>query len=159
MKNNNFILKILPLLVIILGIITPFIDSFVVIEMFYLLIPFGLILLFSIIILIFNLFKYKKKIFKQNSTLLILIIPVFLLSQIISTFVIDKIQKFRSESIIGNLEKNYKIFPNSLNTSFGLKYHKTEFRNEFRIEYNRGFFVREIYSSDNGKWESFGWND
>ena len=159
MKFNNLTFKIFFLLTIIFGVKSPFIDYFVVIEMFYLLFPFAIILLFSIIIFVVNLFRYRRKIFKQNSTFFIFIIPVFLFSQIVSVFVINKIQKLRSEVVLEKLKEDYKVFPNSINTSFGIKYQKLESANEFKLEYNRGFMVREIYFSNKNKWESFGWND
>jgi hypothetical protein len=52
--------------VIILGIITPYIDYFVVIQMFFLLIPFIGILLFSLILFITNLFKKRKNVLRLN---------------------------------------------------------------------------------------------
>lgn len=64
----------------------------------------------------------------------------------------------RSENIITELEKDHKNYPNSINTTNGIKYQKSKF-GTYNLEYSKGFFVREIYSSENKKWESFGWND
>ena len=146
-------------MVIILGLITPFIDSFVVIQMFYLLIPFGIILIFSLLIFVINLIKLHKKIFTKKSTFLALIIPIFLLSQVISTVSIDPIQRFRSQKIINELEKKHSDYPETLDLNFGIKYKKIKNENNFELEYNRGFFVREVYQSELKKWASFGWND
>ncbi len=159
MKCKPNILKVIICVIIILGIITPFVDYFVVIQMFYLLIPFGIILIFSLFVFIANLIKYKKHICKQNSTIIISLIPIFLLTQVISTFVVDKSQKIRCENIIKSLNQQSKNYPESLNTSFGIKYHKSTITNNYELEYNRGFLVREIYTSENKKWESYGWND
>ena len=57
------------------------------------------------------------------------------------------------------LEKNQSEYPKTLNSNFGIKYMKLKNENTFELEYNRGFFVREVYQSKDKKWESFGWND
>ena len=146
------------LIIIILGIIIPFIDSAVVVEMFLLIIPFGIILFFSLIIFIINLIKYKKQILKQTSTKLIFIIPLFLFTQITSGFLVNKIQDFRSERIINLLEKKNENYPDSFNTSFGIEYKKIN-ANQFELKYSRGFMVDEKYDSKNKLWKSYGWND
>lgn len=156
---KKYFLKFIVISVIILGIITPYIDYFVVIQTFFLLIPFIGILLFSLILFITNLFKNRKNVFTLKSTKIITIIPLFLLAQIISVFIIHKVQRFRSEQIIENLKSNYKYYPQQLPTNYGIKYYKLKDLNEFRIEYERGFFVREVYDSTVKAWESYGWND
>ena len=143
----------------ILGFITPYIDYFVVIQMFFLLIPFIVIVLLSLILFIINFFKNKKNVFTLKSTKIITLIPVFLLSQIISVFIVYRIQRFRSEQIIENLKSNYKYYPQNLPTNYGIKYFKLKDLNEFKIEYERGFFVREVYDSTLKTWKSYGWND
>ena len=159
LKNKSKLWSLIFLTITVVGAVTPFIDYFVVIQMFYLLIPFGIILIFSALTFVINLIKFKKNVFKQNLTLYALIIPTFLTSQIISTFFIDKIQRFRSEKIISKLEDNQSEYPKTLNSNFGIKYMKLKNENTFELEYNRGFFVREVYQSKDKKWESFGWND
>jgi len=159
LKDKSKIWKLIFSVIMILGFITPFIDYFVVIQMFYLLIPFGIIILFSIIIFIANLLKFKKNAFKQNLTLLTFLIPLFLLCQIFSTIVVDKIQRKRSEKIIVNLQEEREKYPEDLNTAFGIKYSKIKNSNDYELKYNRGFFVREIYDSNSKKWKSYGWND
>ena len=159
LKNKSKLWALIFLTITVVGAVTPFIDYFVVIQMFYLLIPFGIILIFSALTFVINLIKFKKNVFKQNLTLYALIIPIFLTSQIISTFFIDKIQRFRSEKIISKLEENQSEYPKTLNSNFGIKYMKLKNENTFELEYNRGFFVREVYQSKDKKWESFGWND
>jgi len=157
LKKNiyNFIF----LLVIILGIITPFIDYFVAIQMFYLLIPCGVILLVSIFLFIYNLLRHKQNIFRHTSTKIILILPAFLFMQILSTYAVDKIQRFRSEQIIRNLVHNKNYYPNSTHKTLGIEYKKSPNSIHFEIKYERGFFVREIYDSQKKSWESYGWND
>lgn len=159
MKNKIQFWTLVFCLVAIFGFVTPFIDIFVTIQVFFLLIPFGIILIFSLLIFIVNLFKFKKKVFNQNSTKLILIIPFFLICQTISTFLVDKIQRIRCEKIISELQIHSKKFPEKLPTNFGITYTKSGFSNNYKLKYERGFFVREIYSSEIKKWESYGWND
>lgn len=144
---------------IILGIIIPYIDYFVVIQMFFLLIPFAGILLCSFVLFILNFIKYKKAVFNLTSTKIITLLPLFLLMQTISTVIVDKVQKFRSEQIIFSLENNKKSYPNELSTAYGIKYNRFKDSNNFNLEYERGFFVREVYDSQKKSWESYGWND
>ncbi|MCW3161797.1 hypothetical protein [Chryseobacterium oryctis] len=159
MKNKFQIWKLLFSLIIVFGFVTPFIDNFVTIQVFFLIIPFGIILIFSIIIFIVNLFKFKKEIFNQSSMKLILVIPIFLLCQIVSSFTVNKIQKIRCEKIITKLQKRSENFPETLETNFGIEYKKSKFSNNYELKYETGFFVREIFSSENRDWKSYGWND
>ena len=159
MNKKLTFFQIIYLIIIILGIIIPFIDYAVVVEMFFLLLPFGIILFLSIIILIINLIKYKEKILKQTSTKIILIIPLLLFTQVITGFVVDKIQNCRSERIINLLEKNNENYPDSFNTSLGIEYKKAINENQFELKYSRGFMVDEKYNSKNKMWKSYGWND
>ncbi|MCD1118956.1 hypothetical protein [Chryseobacterium turcicum] len=157
MKKNIF--KYIFIVVLILGIITPYIDYFVVVQMFFLLIPFIGILAYSLILFIFNSIKYKKRVFKLTSTKIIILLPLFLFTQIISMFIVDKVQRFRSEQIIFTLKNNSKIHPKEMPTTYGIKYNKFTYSNNFNIEYKRGFFVREIYNSESKTWKSYGWRD
>ncbi|MFD2907402.1 hypothetical protein ACFSX9_01510 [Flavobacterium ardleyense] len=159
MNKKTTFFQVIYLIIIILGIIIPFIDYVVVVEMFFLLLPFGIILFLSIIIFIFNLIKYKKEILKQTSTKLIFIIPLFLFTQITSCFLVDKIQNFRSERLIDLLEIKKENYPDSFNTSFGIEYKKAINENKFELKYSRGFMVNEKYDSKNKMWRSYGWND
>jgi hypothetical protein len=157
--SKNYIFKMILLVVIVLGIITPYINYFVAIEIFYLLIPFGMTLIASVIIFPFCLIKYKKNTFQNTSVKVIALLPIFIIMQLVSTYLVDKIQRFRSEQIITNLESGKKIYPEKLSTYYGINYYKIRNSNAFTLKYDRGFFVREIYSSENKKWKSYGWND
>ncbi|MBW8521790.1 hypothetical protein K0U91_04835 [Chryseobacterium chendengshani] len=122
MKKNPY--NLIFISVIVLGTIAPFISYFIVVQMFFLLIPFGVILLISLLLFIINFIKYNIKVFKLRSTKIIIILPVFLFIQMLSTYSVDKIQKLRSEQIITKLENSKNIYPNSLDTTFGIKYNK-----------------------------------
>lgn len=74
-------------------------------------------------------------------------------------FIVDKVQRFRSEQIIFTLKNNSKIHPKEMPTTYGIKYNKFTYSNNFNIEYKRGFFVREIYNSESKTWKSYGWRD
>ncbi len=145
--------------VISLGIITPFIDYFVVIQMFFLLIPFGIILMVFLILFIINLIIHKKEVFKVRLIRILIFLPIFLIMQITSVFMVDKIQRLRSEQIITKLKNNKNFRPDSISTMFGIKYKVVKYPNNFEIEYERGFFVREVYYSEDKSWQSHGWND
>lgn len=107
MKKNIF--KYIFVILIILGIITPYIDYFVVIQIFFLLIPFAGILLYSVVLFTFNFIKCKQAVFKLTTTKIITLLPLFLLMQMISAFTVDKIQRLRSEQIISSLENNKQL--------------------------------------------------
>lgn len=136
----------------------PFIDFAVVIQAFYLLLPFIIISLFSLVAFILNLIKYKRNIFKQSSTLLTLVLPVFLLSQTISVFTVNKIQRFRSNQIIKKINNNELSINSNPTISFGITYYKLQ-NDDFVVQYERGFLVKEKYNHKKKKWDSYGWND
>lgn len=64
-------------IMMILGIIAPFIAYAVIIQFFFLLIPFATILFVSIVNFIFNLIEYKKEIFKKNQQFYFHCFPFF----------------------------------------------------------------------------------
>ena len=145
------------LILILFGIFVPFIRAFVVIEMFFLLIPFVIIFLLTLFYLIVSLFKKEKL---QNAVFSFSILPLFLFSQIFSSYVVKEIQKFRSEKIITEIEKiKFKNgnFPENFESSLGISYSKNLNSDEFEIQYSSGFIVTEIYNSKSKKWESRGW--
>ena len=135
MKIN---IKWITFFIITLGIIMPFSDYFVAIEAFFLLIPFGAVFLFSFVLFIINLIIYKRNTFSKRSSLIVFVIPLFLLPQLGSVFLVSKIQRIRSENIISKIENNIES-PNYIDTTFGLKFLKTENENKYIIEYKRGF--------------------
>lgn len=152
--------KYLFFIVFIIGLVVPFIDYFTIIEMFFLLIPFGIIVITSLIYWIFSLFLEKLN--SRKAFYLFLIVPIFTLSQLFSGFMVDRIQLFRSNSIIADIEKHYtttKEYPEQYEISFGITYELLDNGDRFKISYERGFMVTEKYYSDIKKWRSYGWND
>ena len=93
--------KIFLIVVLLSGLVVPFIHTIIIIEVFVLLIPFALIFAASLIYLVLSLF------FKKMDTKLAIfafsIIPIFILAQLLSSFSVDKIQRLRSENIIAEL--------------------------------------------------------
>lgn len=73
---------------------------------------------------------------------------------------VKNVQKIRSEKIILKLEKikdqSGKI-PENFKTTLGITYVKEN--GNYIIKYSSGFLIHEKYSSQNKKWERFGWND
>lgn len=152
--------KISYVIVIILGFIFPFIDFLNILEMFYLLIPFGIIVIVSFSILIFSIFF--KNLNSKKSFLFFLIIPAFIGMQLLSGFVVDKIQRLRSEKLIILIEEKIKDsgkIPDNFDTKLGIRYEKSLRDNNYIVSYSRGFMVTEKYDSNSKAWKSYGWND
>ncbi|KFC22455.1 hypothetical protein IO90_05845 [Chryseobacterium sp. FH1] len=122
------------------------------------LIPFVAILFISIVTFFFNLIKYKKEVFKKKSTVLLPLLPIFLTSQLISTFTVDRIQRFRSDIIIKKIEGKEIAITLTPTANFGIEYHKLK-NNSFVIQYYRGFLISEKYDNEEKKWKSYGCND
>jgi hypothetical protein len=152
--------KIILFSVFLFGLIVPFIPSLTVIEMFFLLIPFAIIFVVTLIYLIASLLNEKMNFYKALFAFSIL--PTFIVSQIISGFSVDKTQRFRSNQIIAELEKvkfETGILPEQYDLVTGIEYIKMKDDEHFVIEYSRGFMVTEKYNSESKNWESYGWND
>ena len=151
---------ILIFVIILIGIVVPFIPSFVVIEMFFLLIPFAI---FGIATLIYLLVSFANEKMNSRKALFVFsILPIFIISQLVSGFVVDKIQRFRSNQIIAEIEQlksENGITPDEYKLIAGLEYSKLKDDENYVIKYSRGFMVTEKYYSEIGKWRSFGWND
>jgi len=153
-------LKILVIAIGVFGLIYPFIPSFVVIEFFYLMIPLGIAFIAGVLYLLICIFI--KTIWTKKAMLIFSIVPVFIISQFISAFVVDKIQRLRSERVIKEIKqinKDSGEFPEQYEISIGITYKKLDKGDRFKISYSRGFMVTEKYYSDINKWKSYGWND
>ena len=90
------------------------------------------------------------------------IIPIFILSQFFSGFLVNKIQKIRCNEIISEIQtekKETEIFPENYKTSLGIKYKKLQNEKGFELSFGSGFMVTEVYNSEYGLWKSYGWND
>jgi hypothetical protein len=152
--------KIAILIVVLLGIIIPFFPYLTVIEMFFLIIPFAIFFAVTLIYLIISLLN--KNLNTQKALFVFSILPIFVLSQLLSSFTVDKIQRIRSNRIIteieklksetGNLPENYAL-------NAGIEYIKINGEENFVIKYSRGFMVTEKYESKYKHWRSYGWND
>ncbi len=156
MKNKGLLI----IIIVLIGIIIPFVPYVHVVQMFFLLIPYAIIIIVSAIYLIVSLFNKKKNsweiAFKTS------LLPIFIATQLFSGFAVDKIQRKRSELIIRDIElikQQTNQYPENFNTRLGIAYKKDNKRNCYQIMYSRGFFVTEKYSSETRVWKSFGWND
>jgi hypothetical protein len=157
MKQNR---RIILLSIVLIGIIVPFVPSLTVIEMFFLLIPFIIIFVVTLTYLIMSLLNKKRN--TGKALFIFLILPIFILSQIISGFTVDKIQRLRSNRVISELEKiksKNEILPEKYELIAGIEYIKMKDNEHFTIKYSRGFMVTEKYDSKNKNWRSYGWND
>lgn len=144
-------------IVLILGFITPFIDYVVIIEFMLLLIPMGLFLIASLVYLIYCFIKNKSSIKKALITFSV--IPLFLLSQSTAVFIVDKIQRVKTEELIKKISKKNSSLPRTLETPIGIKYQLSKDKSYFTLYYYRGFIVKEEYNSQTKEWKNYGWND
>jgi hypothetical protein len=159
-KKMNRAHKIEIFLLIILGFVVPFIPPLVIIELFYLLIPSVIIFIITLISLIINILN--KNVITQKYLLLFSILPIFTISQLTSCFIVDKIQRLRSNYIIAAIEKQKSetgIIPEKYDQIAGIEYIKIKDSEQYLIKYNRGFMVTEEYDSGNKSRISNGWND
>lgn len=157
MKKSKIILVFVTILI---GIFIPFIPYLVVIEMFFLLVPFAVIGIVSLIYLVISFVKEKMN--SRKALFRFSILPIFIISQLVSGFIVDKIQRFRSNKVIAEIEQlksENGIVPDEYELIAGLEYSKMKDDENYVIEYSRGFMVTEKYNSESGKWNSFGWND
>ena len=144
----------------IVGLILSFIPAFTVIELFLLLIPFSIIFIVTVIYLIVSLFYNKQN--GRKALFIFSIIPIFILSQLVSEFTVDKIQRVRSEIIIKEIQKiktETGNYPEQYDILLGIEYRKLDNKNTFEISYSRGFMVTEKFDSEKNNWNSYGWND
>lgn len=152
--------KIFLISVLSFGLIVPFIPSLIVIEKFFLLIPFVLIFVVTLIYLIVSLLN--KQIDSGKAFFTFSILPTFILAQLLAGISVDKIQRLRSNQIISDLEQiriETGNLPEQYETIAGIKYTRLNEEEHFKLEYSRGFMVTEKYYSKNGNWKSYGWND
>lgn len=153
-------LNVLVLLtVMLLGLALPFIPMLAIVELL-LWAPIGIIIILTFTYLLLAL--ANKNLNTQKAFFVFLILPVFIGAQFLSVYVVNKIQRFRSEQIIAEVEKMKSKagkFPNEYILTGGIKYTKWKNSLNYTIEYSRGFMINERYSSENKKWESYGWND
>lgn len=161
LKNSmNRNKKLILISILLFGLLVPFIPTLAIIEMFFLLIPFaivfGVTLIYLIVSFLNKIIDSRKAIFAFS------ILPTFILAQLLAGFSIDKIQRFRSDQIIAELEKIKKdtgTLPDQYALTGGIKYTRLNNEEYFKLEYSRGFMVTEKYYSDNKNWKSYGWND
>jgi hypothetical protein len=91
-KNNRIGFVII---IFVLGAIIPFVDYQVISKTFYLLIPFAISFFGSLIYLIASLFI--KTMDAKNILYAVCLVLVFVVSQAISTYTVDKIQRYKAK--------------------------------------------------------------
>lgn len=145
-------------LVLVLGVVTPFVPAIHTVIAFYLLFPLLIGFLLSLLGLSVYLFMHGRNFFNANTFSMPLIIPVFVICAIVSGPLVGKVQRYRCERIIENIDSANGMIPDSLDVKYGVKYIKG-LDEEYQLEYSVGFFVREVYSSTDSTWERHGWRD
>jgi ABC-type multidrug transport system fused ATPase/permease subunit len=156
----NWNKKVTLFIIVLFGLLVPFVPYLTVIEMFYLLVPFVIIFIVTLIYVFASLFN--KNLNSKIAVFFFLIIPIFIISQLTSGFIVDKIQRLRSYKIISEIKKiknETGRYPEKYDLILGIKYYKIKTKDSFVIEYSRGFMVTERYESENKTWSSSGWND
>ena len=152
--------KLLLLATVIAGLILPFVPALTIIEVFYLLIPFALAFIVSLVCLLISLISTEVN--TRKTLFFFLILPTFVISQFASGVIVNKIQRLRSEKVIKDVDKIYfetKSLPAQYATSLGIHYKRFKDKAGFEISYSRGFMVTEKYNSTDKNWDSFGWNE
>jgi len=127
-----------------IGLVVPFVSYLTVIEMFFLLIPFAIIFVVTSIYLTVSILN--KKLNSRKAIFIFSILPIFIISQLLSGFTVDKIQRLRSSHIISEIEKiktETGMIPEKYDLELGIEYIKMKNKNSFVIEYSRGFMVTE----------------
>ena len=150
----------LAMFIFFLGSIIPFVDYLVVIEAFYMLIPLTILFVASSMLIVARLFS--KGLQSSRIFFIVWIIPILMISQFISTYVVDKIQRYRSELIIDEIETMVTAtsnFPVGYATPIGIELKHFAGEMNFKITYSRGFMTTEVYDSRLRSWKSYGWND
>ncbi|KAA3440164.1 hypothetical protein [Rufibacter hautae] len=148
------------LFVVLVGVVVPFIPPLAVIEVFFLIIPFAVVFISTLIFLIVSLRSSTIKTEKALFTFSIL--PTFIISQLVAGVAVDKVQRFRSEGIIMEIHQIRNSLgeaPVSYDTSLGIAYRRLRDKNHYVISYSRGFMVTEEFDSERSTWKSYGWND
>ena len=150
--------KIALFIVILIGIFVPFIDAILIFEMFFLLIPFAIIFIVTLIFLIISLIN--KKLNQRKAIFAFSILPLFVLSQLTSDFLFDRFQRFRVKRSIIEIEKSKDktgTFPDNIDLQMGIEY--TAGENGYGFKYSRGFLETVRYNSTDKEFVVYGWND
>jgi len=150
--------KIALFIIILIGIFVPFIDSILIFEMFFLLIPFAIIFVLTLIYLIVSLIN--KKLNPRKALFVFSILPLFVIAQLTSDFVFDRIQRFRIKRAITEIEKSKDktgSFPKNIDLAMGIEY--TSGENGYGFKYSRGFLETVRYNSTDKEFVVYGWND
>jgi hypothetical protein len=143
------------LAVVLSGVVIPFIDYLVVVEVFYLGIPFLLLLFTSLAYLAGRLFLRKRN--EGNRLFLAFIFPLVICSQFVATYLVGKVQRYRSEEIIRQIKVSNRV-PGD-REALGIKIENDLKSNSFIVSYTRGFMTRDVYDDSSKTWRSLGWND
>jgi len=128
--------KIVIFIIIIIGIIVPFVPYLTLIQMWFLLIPYSIVFGTSLIYLIISLLD--KNLNVKKALFAFFILPIFILSQLISCFTVDKIQRLRSNRIISEikkLESETGSLPEEYEVVGGIEYYKINGEENFVIQY------------------------
>ena len=145
--------------VFIFGLFVPHIPFLVVFEFFFLIIPFAIIILMSLIYLIVS--SINKHMNTKVALFLFLIIPTFILAQFLSSFCVDNFQRLKCDYIISEIEeiKNESgTFPENYDLNAGIEYVYIEKSEQYILMYSIGFMITLKYYSEDKSWKSYGWS-
>lgn len=147
--------KILICIIVFIGAFVPFIPYIVIIQAFFLLFFYAIYFIVSLIFLIVSIILKNEN--RRMAFFIFTLLPIFILSQLASSFSVDKIQKFRSNHIITKIEKikaETGNLPHEYDINLGIEYCKIKDKEHFTISYSRGFLVKKKYYSEDRIWIS-----
>jgi ABC-type multidrug transport system permease subunit len=161
MSKNKIRYLVLTLSIFLIGIVIPFIPALHMFEIFILSMPILICFSMCLLLLPVALISKNKKGIKFLSLFLSLIL-LFISSQLLSGYTVEKYQKYRCNKLIKELDtfKNTNdYYPENLKKSIiGIEYSLLE-KDEYELAFECGFFVTEKFNSKQDKWERRGFND
>ena len=158
MKSKN--IRICTAVVIFtIGAIVPFVDYLVFIGLFFLLIPLSLLFMGSVAYVIVSFLSTTMD--RTKAIYFACLVPLYVGGQLVSTYAVNKIQRYRSEVFIREIEQRVAGggYAYTKDKPWGITLRIVDEQNNFTINYSRGFLVKEIYDSRTTSWESHGWHD
>jgi len=152
-----------------LGLIIPHFDIFIVIIFFWWIwLPLLLVLFIYFLILGLSVLRQKEKVISGIAITGLISILLIFTTPILSISIVDKYYKIKANNLINELESfkdKHGNYPESLieiNKSenvFNVKYYYIADKDNYMISYKRDGIVRVKYDNERRHWQNYGWKD